>query len=113
MQRQDARGAYLEILDPSGLDLAASRGACVLDSHQQTGLDNVLGTLDAVRVEGSEVVGLIRFSTRPEIAARVEDVREGIVQHLSVGYQVGRMARRHRRARQSHAHRRQVDHQRG
>ncbi len=88
VQRRDERGPYLEILDPNGLDLTGSRGASVLDSHQQTGLDNVLGTLDAVRVEGNEVIGLIRFSTRPEIAARVADVREGIVQHLSVGYQV-------------------------
>jgi phage head maturation protease len=88
VQRQDARGAYLEILEPAGLDIAASRGASVLDSHQQQGLDNVLGTLDTVRVEGNEVVGLIRFSTRPEIAAIVDDVRSGVIQHLSVGYQV-------------------------
>ena len=88
VQRQDARGAYLEILDPAGLDLAASRGASVLDSHQQHGLDNVLGTLDSVRVEGNEVIGLIRFSTRPEIAPLLDDVRSGVIQHLSVGYQV-------------------------
>ena len=88
VQRQDARGTFLEILDPAGLDLNASRGASVLDSHQQHGLDNVLGTLDSVRVEGNEVIGLIRFSTRPEIAPLLDDVRSGVVKHLSVGYQV-------------------------
>ena len=60
----------------------------MLDSHQQHGLDNVLGTLDSVRVEGNEVIGLIRFSTRPEIAPLLDDVRSGVIQHLSVGYQV-------------------------
>jgi HK97 family phage prohead protease len=86
--RQDARGAFHEILDPAALDLAASRGASVLDSHQQHGLDNVLGTLDSVRVEGDQVIGLIRFSSRPEIAPILDDIRSGVIQHLSVGYEV-------------------------
>jgi len=69
----------------------------VLDSHQQHGLDNVLGTLDGVRVEGNEVVGIIRFSSRPELAPLLDDVRSGIVQHLSVGYQVTTWRDRYRR----------------
>jgi phage head maturation protease len=88
VRRHDQRGSFLEILDPAGLDLAASRGASVLDSHQQHGLDNVLGTLDSVRVNSDEVIGLIRFSSRPEIAPILEDVRNGIIQHLSIGYTV-------------------------
>jgi phage head maturation protease len=88
VQRADARGAFLEILDPAGLDVTGSRGASVLDSHMQHGLDNVLGTLDSVRVEGSEVIGVIRFSSRPEIAPVIADVRDGVIQHLSVGYEV-------------------------
>ena len=87
--RRDARGAYLEILDPSGLDLTGSRGASVLNAHQQGGVNAILGVVDAVRVEGDSVIGTIRFSTRPEIAPIIDDVRSGIVQHLSVGYQVG------------------------
>jgi hypothetical protein len=88
--RQDARGPFHEILDPAGLDIAASRGASVLDSHQQHGLGSVLGTLDNLRVEGDQVIGVIRFSTRPEIAPMIEDVRSGVIQHLSVGYTVDR-----------------------
>ena len=48
----------------------------------------MLGTVDSVRVEGSEVVGLIRFSRGSEIAPLVEDVRSGVIQHLTVGYEV-------------------------
>jgi hypothetical protein len=86
--RQDARGAYHEILDPAGLDVTASRGASVLDGHRQDGVRSILGTLDDVRVEGDEIVGLIRFSGREEVLPIVEDVRAGIISHLSVGYEV-------------------------
>ena len=39
VRRRDQRGEYLEILDPAGLDLGITRGASVLDSHQQGGLE--------------------------------------------------------------------------
>jgi hypothetical protein len=86
--RQDTRGAFHEILDPAGLDIAASRGASVLDGHRQDGVRSILGTLDDIRVEGNEVIGLIRFSARPEFAPIVADIRSGIIRHLSVGYEV-------------------------
>jgi phage head maturation protease len=86
--RQDARGAYHEILDPTGLDVTGSIGASVLDSHRQGGVDAIIGTLDEVRVAGDEVIGLIRFSSRPEVAPIIEDVRAGIISHVSVGYQI-------------------------
>jgi hypothetical protein len=88
VRRRDARGDFMEILDPSGLDLGVTRGASVLDSHMQGGIDNVLGTIDDVRIEGNEVIARIRFSSRPEIAPIVQDVRDGILRNLSVGYQV-------------------------
>ena len=86
--RQDARGPFHEILDPAGLDIAGSRGTSVLDSHNRSGLDAVLGTLDDIRIEGDQVIGTIRFSSRPEIDPIVADVRSGVIQHLSVGYEV-------------------------
>ena len=86
--RQDQRGAFHEILDPAGLDIAGSRGASVLDSHNRSGLDAVLGTLDDIRIDGDQVIGTIRFSSRPEIDPIVADVRSGVIQHLSVGYEV-------------------------
>jgi hypothetical protein len=59
-----------------------------LDSHNRSGLDAVLGTLDDIRIEGDNVIGVIRFSTRPELAPIVDDVRSGVIRHLSVGYEV-------------------------
>jgi hypothetical protein len=88
VQRRDARGPFLEILDPAGLDLGATRGASVLDSHQQGGLDNVLGTIDDAWLDGDAVIARIRLSGRAEVAPLVEDIRNGIIRHLSVGYEV-------------------------
>jgi hypothetical protein len=88
VQRRDARGDYLEILAVTGLDLAATRGASVLDSHNANGLDAVLGTIADVRIDGDEVIARIQFSTRPEVAPVIEDIRSGIISHLSVGYRV-------------------------
>ncbi|MGY4297138.1 hypothetical protein ACVWXN_005233 [Bradyrhizobium sp. i1.4.4] len=88
VRRRDARGEFLEILDPAGLDIATTRGASVLSNHNSGSLDAVLGSLDDVRVEGDQVIGRVRFSSRPEIAAVVQDVRDGILRSLSVGYAV-------------------------
>jgi len=88
VRRRDQRGEYLEILDPAGLDLGITRGASVLDSHQQGALDNVLGAIDDVWVAGSEVIARIRFSPRPEIANVVTDIRSGIISNMSAGYEV-------------------------
>lgn len=56
VRRRDVQGEYLEILDPAGADLDAARGASVLDSHMQHGLDNVLGTIDDIWREGREII---------------------------------------------------------
>ena len=86
--RRDARGSFLEILDVAGADLEALRGASVLDSHQQHGVDAVLGTVDEAWREGAQLIARIRLSTRPEVAPLVEDVRGGVIRHLSIGYEV-------------------------
>lgn len=88
VQRRDQRGPYVEVLDITGADLAALRGASVLDSHSQEGVASVIGTVDEARIEGGAIVARLRFSTRPEVAAIVSDIRSGILNSLSVGYEV-------------------------
>ena len=48
----------------------------------------MLGTVDEAWREGAQLVARIRLSTRPEVAAVVEDVRAGVIRHLSIGYEV-------------------------
>jgi hypothetical protein len=83
-----SRGSFLEILDPAGADLAALRGGSVLDAHRQDGVAAVLGTVDEAWRDGTQLVAQLRFSTRPEIAALVEDIRAGVIRSVSIGYEV-------------------------
>ncbi|RXH41068.1 hypothetical protein XH94_09500 [Bradyrhizobium zhanjiangense] len=86
--RRDARGEFLEILDAAGADLDALRGASVLDGHQQGGVASILGTVEDAWREGDTIAARLRLSTRPEVAAIVEDIRQGIIASVSVGYVV-------------------------
>jgi HK97 family phage prohead protease len=90
VQRRDEQGPYLEILDVSGADLAALRG--VLNSHSQHGLDAVIGTVESARVDGNELVATLRMSSRPEVEPIVSDIRDGVINSLSVGYEVSEWA---------------------
>lgn len=86
--RVDGRGPYNEILDIGGVDLAAMRGVSVLNSHQQNGLDAVIGVVDDAWRDGDELVARIRLSPRDDVAPWVEDIAAGLIRFLSVGYQV-------------------------
>ena len=88
VQRADERGPYLEVLDLDGVDLESVRGVSVLDSHrQQDGVAGILGVVEEARREGSAIVAKIRLSARAD-PALIEDVRSGVLRHLSVGYTV-------------------------
>jgi phage head maturation protease len=88
VRRRDGRGEYIERLSIAGADLSSFRGASVLDAHQQNGVASVLGAVDDVRVEGDALIARIRFSDRPEVAGTVLDVAAGILNSVSVGYEV-------------------------
>lgn len=88
VRRRDARGEFLEILDPAGLDLDSARGVSVLNSHNQSGLENVIGVVDDIWVKGDKVRARVRFSDRPDIRGYVDDVAAGVIRSLSVGYEV-------------------------
>ena len=85
--RRDDLGEFLEVLDLDGADLAALRGANVLDGHQQ-GVSDIIGVIDDARREGNEIIARLRMSTRPELAPIVRDISEGVIRNVSVGYSV-------------------------
>ena len=74
------------------------RGASVLNNHG-TGfwggvkdLSDVLGVVeDAWIEEGREGVASIRFSSRPEVQGIIQDIRDGVIRNLSVGYRIHKM----------------------
>ena len=85
--RRDEQGEFLEVLDLSGADLAALRGANVLDGHSP-GVSNIIGVVEDARVENGEIIARLRMSSRPELASVVRDIGEGIIRNISVGYSV-------------------------
>lgn len=88
--RRDARGAYLERLDPAGLDLSRLIGAPVLDGHRNGSARDVIGTVTGHRMEGGQLVASIRLSGAADAQPVVERIREGTLKGVSVGYKVTR-----------------------
>lgn len=66
-----------------------------LDSHgfgEKRGVRNVLGVVESAElVEGQEGRAVIRFSKRKDVDDIFQDVRDGILSHVSVGYNTFRM----------------------
>jgi HK97 family phage prohead protease len=86
--RRDARGAYLEKLDPAGLDLSRLIGAPVLDGHKQGSARDVIGVIAAYRMDGENLVATIRLSGATDAAPIVQRIREGTIRGVSIGYRV-------------------------
>lgn len=65
-------------------------GAPVLNSHDAYALEGVIGAVvqGSARIENGQGIATLRFSNRPEVAGIVQDVRDGILTNLSVGYRI-------------------------
>lgn len=90
VRRRDLSGEFNEVLsmDPAHVNMARLRGAPVLDTHQRTGVRQVLGTVLDASVDGNTGRATLQFSARPDVAPIWDDVRAGILRHVSVGYTV-------------------------
>lgn len=90
VRRRDMAGPYVErlCLAPDAVDLSRLQGASVLDSHRQSAVRDVLGSVQSAFVDGQRGTALIRFSSRPEVEPLWQDVLSGILRHVSVGYSV-------------------------
>lgn len=87
--RESFDGSFLEILKitPRAIDLSRLAGGMpLLDSHRQDGLDRVLGTVLAARIEGKQLIMTVQISERAEGVWR--DIRAGIIRSVSIGYGV-------------------------
>lgn len=88
VERADARGAYVEQLDLNQ-DWGAFIGAPVLNSHRRGDVADVLGHVTkAWTVSPSEARAVIKLSRRPDVEAVVQDVLDGHLRGVSVGYAV-------------------------
>lgn len=64
--------------------------APLLNNHNRYGgvQDNVLGVVEKAWLDKNEGRAIVRFSKRENAAAIFEDVQDGILRNISVGYQV-------------------------
>lgn len=92
VNRRDQRGAYIERLDPAGLDASRLVGAPVLDGHRQASARDTIGVVTAFRSEGNALIATIRLLQSDDVKPIIERIRQGVIRGVSVGYRVQRWA---------------------
>ncbi|RFB80409.1 phage major capsid protein [Methylovirgula sp. 4M-Z18] len=90
--RSDWDDDYIETLsmDPQNIRVdRLNRGAPLLDAHDRySGTRAVLGAIvpGSARVEGGQLVGTAKFSRSVDGDRAFQDVKDGVLRHVSVGY---------------------------
>lgn len=93
VERQDARGTFIEVLEVSGAAFPAS--IPLLDSHQRDSIDRRLGEVSGIRVAAGQLVGTARLSRHNPAAQRLAaEIGDGARFGISIGYRVDRWAER-------------------
>jgi len=87
----DAR--YVETLSLKPSDIRLDRlnnGAPFLNAHSAYDLADILGVVveQSARVMGGKALATIRFSKRADVDPVWQDIRDGIIRNVSVGYRV-------------------------
>lgn len=84
-------------LDPQAVRLdRLNRGAPVLDTHgAERGVRSVIGIVEpgSARIMQRQGIATLRFSRREEVEEIWQDVRDGVLKAISVGYRVHRFRR--------------------
>jgi hypothetical protein len=93
VRRTDWRSGqpYIEelVMDEASVDLARlNAGAPLLNTHGQYDLDDVIGVVERAWIVNGKGRALVRFSARDEVQPILQDVRDGILRNVSVGYVV-------------------------
>lgn len=65
-------------------------GAPLLNSHKRYSLNDTIGVVveGSARIEGGVLKAKVKFSSREDVAPIINDVKEGILRNISVGYRV-------------------------
>lgn len=80
-------------LDPAHVRMGRLQkgGAPLLDSHSSYSLRSVLGVVESATLKKSEGTATVRFSKRAEVEPIFQDVRDGVIRNVSVGYKIFKM----------------------
>ena len=86
-----SRGRYMEELsiDTKHMDLSRlNGGAPVLNSHSFYDLSAQLGVVERAWVADGVAMATLRLSARDDVAPIWQDIRDGIIRNVSIGYRV-------------------------
>lgn len=91
LRRQYWDKDYCEELEISEAAIRLDRlnnGAPFLNTHGAWNVSSVLGVIERGWIEGGKLMARVKFSGRDAIAPILQDVRDGVLPHVSVGYYV-------------------------
>lgn len=95
VRRYDWRdGGYFDeelVVQPGNVRLERlNAGAPFLDTHDSYELSRVIGSIvpGSVRLEGGKGYARAMLSRRPDVAGVVQDIRDGVIRFVSVGYRI-------------------------
>lgn len=86
---------YTESLEvtPEAVDLSRLQsGAPLLNAHWSMSLEDIVGVVEAARIEDGVGYATVRFSERPELEGIWRDVQSGVIRNVSVGYRIDKLA---------------------
>lgn len=87
---RDARGQVFEVLSPDGFDAADATGLPVLDNHRNASVRDTIGTVQAARWDGDELVATLRLSEAEDVNPVLVRIADGTLTGASVGFTVQR-----------------------
>lgn len=84
---------YIEVLsmDPKSVRLdRLNQAGPLLDSHTSDSVGNVFGAVvpNSARIEKGKGIATVKFSRRDDVEPYFQDVRDGIIRSISVGYRI-------------------------
>lgn len=95
LRRTFAENFYEELsMNPEHIRMERlNAGAPVLDTHNRWSVRTQLGVVERAWVENGEGRALLRFSQREDVEPVLQDVADGIVRNVSVGYRIWKAER--------------------
>jgi len=82
-------GRIMEVLvcsDDAGDLSRLNNGGALCDTHDTSSVKNVLGVVDRAWFDNGKGRAIVRFSKTPEVESIWQNVKDGIIRNVSVGY---------------------------
>jgi hypothetical protein len=82
---------FIEILECTDTAVRMQRinaGANLVDTHNTYSVNTIIGVVERAWIENKECKAVVRLSKREDIKGVVDDIKDGIISNISVGYRI-------------------------